>query len=224
MARHTLRVLAVIVITLVPAVGRAEPPAKPSEGELRVKTAKVGMSGQRFVQGVVDQIDADGLTLVEIPKSGEPKEHHFLPTDLLRDGKVMWGATARFSYRWEDVKRADAIQVWVGEDHIDKQMYCVEIAIERRPKGRMPESQKADEDTQYLFMSLYNDIDNGLDVSDDDIKTLFPPIPERKNRDGKIINAASPGGLNREWQAKLDAIREKKAKEQELKAKPHEKK
>jgi hypothetical protein len=44
-----------------------------------------------------------------------------------------------------------------------------------------------------------------------------------RDRRGNIVQAASPGGLNKEWQAKLDAIRAKK-KDKDPKATPPEKK
>ena len=76
------------------------------------------------------------------------------------------------------------------------------------------------DDGWYKVASLLNDIDNGEDVDDEVVRKAFPPLID----DGKLIN---PGGLNKEWQAKLDAIRAKKDKEKkdkDLKATPPEKK
>lgn len=68
-----------------------------------------------------------------------------------------------------------------------------------------------------------NDLENGVDVSDEEIAKVCPPTKEVRDYRGRLVQAASPGGLSKEWQEKLDAIRAKK-KEEELKAKPPEKK
>jgi hypothetical protein len=194
----------------------ADPPAK----EVRVKTITY-CTTCRPVEGVVDKIDADGLTLVEVTKSGDVKEHHFPPIDLLRDGKVLPTLSGRFAYRWEDVKRGDTVVLEVKEDHIDKRTYCLEISIRRRPGDKLPESQNPEKDPGYLWLRIANDLENGTDVSDEDILKACPPGPERKDGSGRVT-PAHPGGLPKEWQDKLDAIRA--MKKDDPKAKPPEKK
>lgn len=208
-----------VAVLLVPATGSAEPPKEPAKKEVRVKTTTTGISGQ-YREGVVTKIDADGLTLVELREFGqEPREHHFLPIDHLRAGKVLPDVFPRSAYRWEDVKVGDTVELRVADDHIDKKMYCMEICIKRRPKGRLPESQV--DDPKFPGLRLMNDLENGVDVRDEEIAKVCPPRKEVRDRRGNIVQAASPGGLNKEWQAKLDAIR---AKKKELKATPPEKK
>jgi hypothetical protein len=220
MTRYSLRVLAVLAVVLTPTVGRADPPKEPGNREDRVKTTTTVL-GVKSVEGVVAKIDADGLTVVEVRKFGqEPIEHHLLPTDHLRAGKVPRSVSPRDAYRWEDVKVGDAVELSVAQDHIDKQRYCMRICIVRRPKGRLPESQMNDPD--FPGLRLMNDLDNGVDVSDEEIMKVCPPRKEVRDTRGNLLQAASPGGLNKEWQAKLDAIRAKKDKD--LKATPPDKK
>lgn len=218
----TPRGWATMILGLTLAGAVAAPPDKPAKAEARLKTTTRKVSS-RPVEGVVAKIDKDGLTLVETVEFGqEPKEHHILPIDVLRDGNILPDVFGRRAYRWQDIKAGDTVELSVAEDHIDKQTYCLEINIKRRPKETLPESQKPKEDNYYLVYRLYNDLENGTDISDEDIKKAWPPRPERKDESGKVT-PAHPGGLSKEWQEKLDAIRAKK-KEAELKAKPPEKK
>jgi hypothetical protein len=152
----------------------------------------------------------------------EPREHHLLPIDHVRAGKVVSGTATSMAYRWEDVKPGDMVELYVAQDKIDKQRYCVEIWIKKRPTGRMPVSQWEDDDPDLARLRLSHDISNGEDVGDDELKKAFPPQPERKDRSGKVV-PAHPGGPEKVWHEKLDAIRAKK-KDKDLKATPLEKK
>ncbi len=214
----SLPILLAIGLSLTPPAGaRGVPAEKPP---LRVKTMTSGVSGSEDIKGVVGSIDADGLVLVVMSGSLEVKEHTFKPTDVLRRGEMLDSVFPRFAYRWEHVKAGDTVILIVAEDHIDKQKYCMEIQIVRRPKGRLPASQLEEEDTAFPARRIVNDIDNGVDVSDEEILKVYPPKPARVV-DGRKL-AATPGGLNEEWQAKLDAIRAKK--KDDVKAPPAEKK
>lgn len=207
----TLRVLAVAAAVLTAAF--AQQGEKRDLPESRVKSSTRGMSGERHLKGVVDKINDDCLTLVEVDqKTGEVHEHQFTPNDVLRNGDVMEGSTGRFTYRWQDVKRGDTVHLVVNQDRIDKVTYCIEICIWKRPKGKLPECQKPKEYENFPQFSMLNDLDNGEDVSDEEIKKLFPPTPERKDDSGRVIARAYPGGLPKEYQKKLDEIRAKKEK------------
>ena len=198
----------------------ADPPAKPKP---RVKELVVSVAGTTRVTGVVEKVSDAEMVVVEVGRLGDDaKEYTVLPINVLRDGKVLPRIWGMFAYRWADVQRGDTVLLEVKEDPADKQSYCMKICITRRPGAKLPKSQKPDEDHRYSVDRLYNDIDNGEDVSDEDIKKLFPAIPARDVGCG-ITTPAVPGGLPKEWQVKLDAIRAKK-QEKELKTVPPEKK
>lgn len=224
MRGHGLQILA--TLTFIPLLGvwGAEPPKDPAKREVRVKTTTGGCGGGRHFEGIVAAINTDGLTLVERREFGqEPREHSLLPIDHLRAGKVVSSAIPCYAYCWEDVKPGDTVELYVAQDHIDKQMYCVEIWIKKRPKGRLPTSQREDDDPHLARLRLDHDIGNGEDVGDDEIAKAFPPLKEVRDRRGNLIQATSPGGLPKHLQANLDAIRAKK-KDKDLKATPPEKK
>lgn len=215
MRRDVLLMCMVVISAGLSAVGQAQPPATPARAEGRVKTTTERLSSGRTVKGVVGKIDTKGMTLVEVNQATvETKEHHLLPIDHLLEGKVLSDVNPRFAYRWKDVKEGDTVELYVAEDHVDKRRYCLEIAIERRPKGKLPPSQLEGEDKYYPWHRIFNDIENGEDVSDEEIKKAFPPRPERRDHEGRLLRSATPGGLGAEYQKKLDAIRAKK-KEQE---------
>lgn len=209
-------IIAGLAVSLPESGKRADAP------DSRVKTMTVGVSTAELVEGIVGSVDADRVLLVQLSEALEVKEHVFLPIDVLRAGQMMESLEPRFAYRWQDVKAGDTVILEVAKDHIDKQVYCMAIRIVRRPKGRLPASQLEEQDITFPGRRIANDIENGVDVSDEEIKKVFPPKPARYEG-GRIVEAAAPGGLNAVWQAKLDAIRAKK-KEQALKAQPPEKK
>lgn len=205
-----------------PQVAAADPPPL-AKATRKVKEFTEPMSADYCLNGVVGKIDADGLTLVETKEWFEPaQEHRIAPINVLRGGKILPVAFGMNAYRWEDMKAGDTVRLEVIKDKEDGVLYCMEICITRRPKGKLPESQLAHKDDRFRYDSLFNDIENGEDVSDKLILKLYPPEPERKTPGGRVI-PAHPGGLPKEWQAKLDAIRAKK-KETDLKATPPEKK
>jgi hypothetical protein len=210
-----------LALILSSTIQGADPSVKRVDPDSRVKTATVGLSGTRTLQGVVGKIDADGMVVVEMSNALEVKEHSLLPTDLLRAGKIIPLIEPRLAYRWEDVKAGDTVILEVAQDQIDKQTYCMAIRIDRRSKGRLPASQKEDKDDTFPWRRIVNDIENGIDVTDEELKKVFPARPERIGDDGQLIPAWQ-GGLNKDWQKKLDAIRAKK--KDDVKAPPPEKK
>ncbi len=213
--------LSVLLLTLAAAgvTAQASPPSK----ELVVKEITRPMAGTYPYAGIVGAIDADSMTLVVTSSRGEVKEYVFTPIDLLRKGKVLPKIYGGCAYRWQDVKAGDRVEVEVMQDPKEKVTYCVQIMIERRPKDKLPKSQRPDDDWSFAARSTRNDIDNGLDVTDEEIKKVWPAQKEVRNSQGNLVRPASAGGLDKEYQAKLDAIRAKK-KEGDPKAPPPEKK
>jgi len=199
-------------------------PAKERAG---VRELTQTMSGMVRYTGIVGSIDADSMVVVEATDRGQVKEHTFAPIDLLRKGeyirnKYSWGW---YTYRWQDVKAGDTVTVEAMWDRDEKVWYCMQICIDLRPKDKLPKGQEPDKDDYFAIRSLYNEIENGIDVSDEEIKKLLPPYVkvDKKTGEKKVLD---PGGLPRRWQEKLDAIREKakKEKDKDLKATPPEKK
>jgi hypothetical protein len=181
-------------------------------------------TGSVSYEGVVTAIDENTLTLdgnggVKWIK-GTYKLHAL---DLHKAGEVQDWASGPCSYRWQDVKKGDTINVSVMKDQADGVFtpYVYEICIARRPGGELPKSQKPKEDTSWRYRSFLNDIDNGEDKTDEEITKMFPP--HINGRTGMIDD---PGGLPNEYKVKLTALREKlaaeKAKKQDkdLKAGP----
>lgn len=180
-----------------------------------------GPSGGTY-EGIVGKIDADGVIVVEIKPSGETIEHHLVPVDKLRKGELLDGVWGMCAYRWKDMKPGDTVQLRGLEDKADGVLYCLEICIRRRPKEKLPESQLPKDDHRYAADRIFNDVDNGMDVPDEELLKVFPPKPKKEDEFGRVT-PAFPGGLWGEYKEKLDAIRAKK-KEKELKATPPEQK
>jgi hypothetical protein len=85
----------------------------------------------------------------------------------------------------------------------------------------LPVSQLPKEDGRYRKDAMCNDIDNGEDVTEEEITKAFPPRFETPS--GLLLN---PGGLPVEYRTKLSAIRDKKEaekKQKDPKATPPEK-
>lgn len=220
MSAVSLSVLLAVGLSVTPQGVR--PPQAADKPDSRVKSMTSRVSVTADLKGIVGSIDTDNLVLVEMSKEVfEVKEHTLKPIDLLRSGEVVYDVQPKFAYRWQDVKAGDTVLLECAEDHIDKQMYCMMIHIARRPKGRLPASQLEEKDVNFPARRVVNDIENGVDVSDEELAKVYPPRPARIENGHRI--EATPGGLNHEYQAKLDAIRAKK-KEAELKAQPPEKK
>ena len=92
-----------------------------------------------------------------------------------------------------------------------------EVCIYLRPGKPLPPSQEPKRDRRYPSSKILNDVENGIDVSDEEIAMVFPT---RRHRETQEVTF--PGGLPAAYQEKLTKIREKK--EQSLKATPPEKK
>jgi hypothetical protein len=180
-------------------------------------------------EGVVDKIDADEVILVEKLKDNLTRTRRFVPVDLLREGKYIFnqydGANA---YLWKDVKKGDTVRLEVLMDEGDGLTYCLQISIRRRLGEKLPESQNPKKDRWYNANRVLNEIENGNDVSDEELLKTWPPEHDRES------GLDHPGGLTKTgWMAKysdmLDANRkriaeEKAKKEKDLKAKPADKK
>ena len=136
-------------------------------------------------------------------------------------------ASAAHSYRWQDVKKGDGVSLWGQKDPADGTRCVLDIAIYGRPGGKLPQSQKPKEDkSRWEKYSLLNDIDNGEDVSEEDILKTFPAFWTTSNKMPLLIK---PAGLPEEYRKKLAENRAKIAeakekKQAELKATPPEKK
>jgi hypothetical protein len=209
-------VVTAVLFTLLGSAFAAEP----------LKEVKECISGTRWVKGVVHSIDGDEMRVCETVKekggAESTRAHNLVPVDVLRDGKVLRGVYGRYAYRWTDVREGDLVELVVKDDRQGGKTYCLEIAIHRRPTGRLPASQDEANDDAFLFLRVLNDLRNGEDVSDEEIRLAFPPRKERRDEKGRLLQSEWRGGLTDEWQKKLDDIRAKK-KEQELKASPPKK-
>ncbi len=187
----------------------------PAQPRLKVKETARKVTSQSY-KGVVEEVDADSLTLV-VTDRGKVSRHEFVPIDLLRDGKTLpkvWGC---YAYRWQDVQKGDTLDLMALKDDGDGKTYCLEICIQRRPGAELPKSQNPDKDYRYAGTRIFNAIDNGEDVSEEDIRKAFPP--EARPSGGRF----DPGGLIGSlypYREKLEANRERIAKEKALKAKP----
>ncbi|MEO2090101.1 MAG: hypothetical protein ABGY75_11465 [Gemmataceae bacterium] len=110
-------------------------------------------------------------------------------------------------------------------DEEEKVEYCNAIMIRLRPKGKIPESQKPSKTgvPYHVSANVLNDIHNGLDVDEDEIVKAFP----FKRNPLDPNQAVKPDSLSDEYRQKLEANRERIAKEKkdkELKAKSADKK
>jgi hypothetical protein len=186
-------------------------------------TTLTGSGSTKF--GVVIEIDAESMTIVT-PNSREPeaipKEYKLYPVRRMAEGKVLDNVSAAKSYLWQDVKKGDYISAASVVDDDDQKLYCLAITISRRPGDVLPKGQitKGDEG-RYGRESLLNDIENKKDVDDAEVKKYFPRVELRDPRSG-AVELYDTGGLPRDYQAKLDAIRAKK--KDDVKATPPEKK
>lgn len=205
-----------LVVLATDASAQAPIPAKPKAG---VKELTETTSGRVQYTGVVEVIDADRMVVVEITDRGQVKEHIFAPIDLLRKGQyirkeVSWGW---YTYRWQDVKAGDTVTLEAMWDPDEKVNYCMQVCIDLRPKDKLPKSQELEKDDYYAVRSVYNDIENGLDVSDEELKKVFPPEFKVDRKTGEKT-PVKPGVVYLSYMKKLDAIRAKK--KDELKAPP----
>jgi hypothetical protein len=172
--------------------------------------------------GVVEKIDGTSVTILgrwtDLEKA---KSHTFEAVDVLANGGLREGTYGDNAYLWSDIKKGDTVELGVVKDDGDGTWYCVDVGIRRRPGAKLPESQnpKSDE-RRFRRDTIYNDIDNGLDVDEDDIAVAFPGKVNPWT--GQVLKER---GLPADYLKKLEANREKIAKEKkELEAKPPEKK
>jgi hypothetical protein len=210
----------IIALTIIAVNVSAQAPV-PAQPKVAVRALTETMSSVGYT-GVVGLIDKDSMVVVETTDRGQVKEHTFVPIDLLRKGEYIsekysggWRA-----YRWQDVNAGDTVTVDAMWDRDEKVWYCMQICIQLRPKDKLPKSQEPKKDDQFEIRSLYNDIENGIDVSDEEIKRLLPPYIRVDKKTGEKTQIDS-GGLPGRWQLKLDAIRAKaKRKNDDVKAPP----
>lgn len=224
------------------AVGQTEPP-KPSAktpdapavdpkgyGGKDVRQLKSTTIGWGY-RGVVELIDKEKMVFVGKAEWGppDPEVYRFTlyPIDVLASGKILPDLVVRQTYRWEDVKVGDTLDIHVAEDKEELRRYVCTICISRRPGDKLPPSQNMKNAAWFEQDNIYNDIDNGLDVTEEDITKTFPP--KWYFETGEKPKLIRPGGLSEEWRKKLAVNRakiasEKERKDKESKATPPEKK
>jgi len=224
----TIRLLFGFVLILGGASLRAADPPKVADRHFDVKKRTKFDGTYSSEYGVVTKITDESMT-VQSPDSWDKTKSvttEVLPIDLLTQGKILENIPATWAYRWSDVKVGDTVSLETMFDSGEKKRYCIGVGITRRPGEKLPQSQKPMGDKVYAKHTLLNDIDNGLDVSDNDILAAYPTIltpkdPKQPNGPKELFRA---GGLPKEYQTKLDAIREKAKKDKDLKATPPDKK
>ena len=168
-------------------------------------------------KGVVNKIDADEITVTVNVRDNITKTYTFVPIDLLRDGAyIQDDVVGMYAYRWTDVKEGDRVEVEVLKDDGDGKWYCLRISIRRRPGGKLPESQNPKKDRWYDAHRVLNEIENGNDVSDEELLKTWPPETDRRTGE------SHPGGLSKTgWTAKyrdlLEANRKRIAEEKKEK-------
>jgi hypothetical protein len=187
-----------------------------------VKGVSEKISGTNYRKGIVTEVSAEQLTLIELHDNGKVVEHQIVPINVLSNGEILPRVDGMFAYRWGDVKKGDTVELDVKTDKSDGVVYCLQICIHCRPGAKLPESQCPKGDRYFLARQVYNDIDNGLDVSDEELKKAFPSQFNVDPKTGEK-RPGEPGVKYMEYMKKLDAIRSKK-KEAELKASPPDKK
>ena len=177
--------------------------------------------------GVVDKIDDDAVTITEKVRNNITKSYTFVPIDLLRDGGyIHQRSNGADAYLWKDIKKGDTVTLAALKDDGDGKTYCLQISIRRRPGGKLPASQNPKEDVWYDANRVLNEIENGNDVSDEELLKTWPPEydPETKlDHPGGLPKTGRLAKYNDLLEANRKRIAEEK-KEKELKAKPAEKK
>ena len=196
-----LRLVVTLIASIVASSAFAQPKSESNAGGVVNATTLAGAKGLQF--GVVIEVNVKSM-VVACPHPGEPetkppKEYRLYPVRRLADGKVLDKVAAAESYRWQDVKKGDTISAMTAVDDEDKKRYCLAIRIHRRPgdvcpRGRLLNEMKAG----YGADSLLNDIDNGKDVDDTEIKKYFG-ASTYKNPDSGKVEVVRPGGLPRDF-------------------------
>lgn len=207
---------------------RAADPPKVVDRHFDVKKLTKYSGPYSFEYGVVTKVTNESIT-VQYPDTWDKTKSvttEVFPVDLLAQGKILENIPVAWAYRWSDVKVGDTVSLETMYDEGEKKRYCQGVGITRRRGEKLPQSQKPKGDKVYAKHTLLNDIDNGLDVNDDDIATAYPTIltPKDPKQPNGLQELFRAGGLPKEYQAKLDAIREKAKKEKDLKAAPPDKK
>lgn len=210
----------------LPLAAQPPEPAKiiPPLRNVGVKNWKeMGSCGAIFYYGVVEKVEGRVVTLTCHHINDEkPKSLTFEAINVLAHGGLVTNASGGEAYLWSDMQKGDTVRLEVARDTEEDKQYVTRILIEGRLGGRVPASQRPKGDESRVAQcNILNDINNGLDVDDLEIAKWFPTrhIPYAK---GERPPPPIPGGLNAEYQKKLDVIRAKK-KEQELKATPPKK-
>jgi hypothetical protein len=187
------------------------------EENVKTKTDFGARAGSGYWGEVVLKGD-DYLVLRHRSDKNTPSvDIRFYAVDVLREGGLHKSADGCDSYLWADVKVGDEIHLAALIEKGTELSYCTEICIRRRPRETLPMAQRPKNDTRYAQDRIFNDIENGDDVSDADIAKSFPAS---KSDSGKLIR---PAGLPKVYQERLDAIRAAK-QEKDLKAAPPDKK
>ena len=219
-------------VALLAALGGSLPlsaqPPDPPKGLIPIrnvgvkKWTEMGSCGAITYYGVVEKVEGRSVTLMCHSGDDKPKSRAFEAINVLADGGMVKNADGGWAYLWSDMQKGDTVRVEVARDTEEDKQYVMWILIEGRVGGRVPASQRPKGDESRVAQcNILNDINNGLDVDDLEIAKWFP------KREVLFLPPAPPpppipGGLNAEYQKKLDAIRAKK-KEQELKATPPKK-
>ncbi len=207
---------AAALVGLLTAAGAA---AQKQPDLARYKAVKeMKMSGAcPTYKGVVQEIDENGLTLYgEFEDGIKINPRTFAPIDMLRKGEVIENTFPGFAYRWKDVKKGDTVHIQ-GTDDGAGGWFCTAISIRRRPGDTLPKSQEPKKDIWYDSHRVQNDIENGLDITEEEIWKLFP-TKTFSDPDGASY---TPGGLDGKYRVMLLENRKKIAEEKEkaLKAK-----
>ncbi len=190
--RQHMRCLAVFAI--VGLFAAVDPPSGTAQGKRPSKPTDVKVLTRSVAcdsyDGVVDSIDADGLILTEKLDGGRVQLHRFVPIDLLREGLAIDDSFGMYTYRWADVKVGDTVTLKVLKDDRDGLTYCLRICITRRPGENLPESQRPKDDSRYKWDRIFNALENGEDVSDEELNKAWPAIHSK--RTGEFYPAGMP--------------------------------
>jgi hypothetical protein len=239
----TTSTLCWVLLATQVAAGQAEPPKTPPTitdapavdpkgyGSTSVRQRKGWRNDGCQYHGVVESIDKEKMVIVGKATPALPQTEVFrytlYPIDVLAAGKVLPDVVAFDAYRWDDVKVGDTVNVQLKEDTEELRRYVCTIQIFRRQGGKLPPSQDMKDPRWFEQANIYNDIDNGLDATDEDIIKAFPA--KWHTEPGELPKLLVPGGLPEEYRKKLIAVRGKIAIEKEkndggLKATPPDKK
>lgn len=224
--RATTGVCFLLLLVSAPAFGQLTP----IERRLGLKADKVKgerdfgcWPGTEYCGEVLHKTDRLLILRHQDDPKVPPVDITFYAVDVLREGGVHDSAKGAFSYRWADVKEKDTISLKALIEKGGDCSYCTELCVMRRPGGPLPKAQFPKEDGRYGQASIFNAIENGEDVSEAEIKKVFP------HKDPPI----KPGVTDRyffptAYRNRLTANREQiradlEKKEQALKAQPPQK-